>query len=78
MSGEYLELSAPTKIAQKWRLRQWVEGHFSRLEVVFDQNDTDAVTVMRVQWEGVPVGQEEVTRRNWGEYYVRSMKTTFG
>ena len=78
VSGEYLELDPPTKIIQKWRLGQWVEGHYSRLEIVFDQNDTDAVTVMRVQWEGVPIGQEEVTRRNWGEYYVRSIKTTFG
>ena len=78
VSGEYIELDPPKKIVQKWRLGQWVEGHFSRLEIVFDQNETDAVTVMRVSWDGVPVGQEEVTRRNWGEYYVRSIKTTFG
>jgi len=78
VSGSYLELEEPKKIVQKWRLGQWVEGHYSRLEIVFDQNDTDAVTVMRVTWDGVPVGQEEVTRRNWGEYYVRSIKTTFG
>ncbi len=78
VSGSYLELEEPKKIVQKWRLGQWVEGHYSRLEIVFDQNDTDAVTVMRVTWEGVPMGQEEVTRRNWGEYYVRSIKTTFG
>lgn len=78
VSGEYVELDQPKKIVQKWRLGQWVEGHYSRLEIVFDQNETDAVTVMRVSWDGVPVGQEEVTRRNWGEYYVRSIKTTFG
>lgn len=78
VSGSYLELDSPKKIVQQWRLGQWVEGHYSRLEIVFDQNDTDAVTVMRVTWQGVPVGQEEVTRRNWGEYYVRSIKTTFG
>lgn len=78
VSGEYLSLEEPTKIVQKWRLGQWVEGHYSSLTIGFDQNDSDAVTVMRVQWDGVPVGQEEVTRRNWGEYYVRSIKTTFG
>lgn len=76
--GEFLELTEPTKIVQKWRLGQWPEGHYSRLEINFDQNEQDAVTVMRVNWDGVPVGQEEVTRRNWGEYYVRSIKTTFG
>lgn len=78
VSGEFVELEEPVKIVQKWRLGQWVPGHYSRLEINFDQNERDAVTVMRVVWEGVPIGQEEVTRRNWGEYYVRSIKTTFG
>ena len=76
--GEFVELNEPTKIVQKWRLGQWPAGHYSRLEIWFDQNERDAVTTMRVVWDGVPVGQEEVTRRNWGEYYVRSIKTTFG
>lgn len=78
VSGEFAELDEPKKIVQKWRLGSWVDGHFSRLEINFDQNDRDAVTVMRVEWTGVPVGEEEVVRRNWGEYYVRSIKTTFG
>lgn len=78
VSGEYLELVEPTKIVQSWRLDQWPAGHFSRLEISFDQNDVDNVTVMRVAWSGVPVGQEEVTKRNWSEYYVRSIKQTFG
>ncbi len=78
VSGEFVELKEPTLIVQKWRLAQWVEGHYSRLEIRFDQNERDQVTVMRVVWKGVPMGQEEVTRRNWGEYYVRSIKTTFG
>ncbi|KAL5084501.1 hypothetical protein Trisim1_011680 [Trichoderma cf. simile WF8] len=78
VSGEYLELEKPKKIVQTWRLNQWPAGHFSKLNIEFDQNDIDHVTVMRVTWEGVPVGQEDVTRRNWGEYYVRSIKQTFG
>jgi len=78
VSGEYLELVEPTKIVQSWRLDQWPKGHFSRLEINFDQNDVDNVTVMRVSWSGVPVGQEEVTKRNWKEYYIRSIKQTFG
>lgn len=78
VSGEYVELDAPKKIVQKWRLNQWPAGHFSTLKIEFDQNDVDHVTVMRVTWDGVPVGQEEVTKRNWLEYYVRSIKQTFG
>lgn len=78
VSGEYLELVKPKKIVQSWRLSQWPAGHYSKLQIEFDQNDVDHVTVMRVTWEGVPVGQEDVTKRNWLEYYVKSIKQTFG
>ena len=78
VQGEYLALSQPTKIIQRWRLAQWPEGHSSTLKIEFHQNDLDGVTVMRVDWDGVPIGQEEVTKRNWREYYVRSIKRTFG
>ncbi|KAI9806097.1 MAG: hypothetical protein M1833_004504 [Piccolia ochrophora] len=78
VAGKFIELQKPTAIVQRWRLKQWPPGHYSSLQIKFDQNDQDAVTVMRVTWDGVPVGQEEVTKRNWREYYVRSIKTTFG
>ncbi|KAK3503716.1 activator of Hsp90 ATPase [Neurospora crassa] len=78
VSGEYVELQEPTKIVQKWRLEQWPQGHYSTLKIEFDQNDVDKVTVMRVEWTGVPVGQEEIVKNNWNEYYVRSIKRTFG
>lgn len=78
VSGEFLELVEPTKIVQSWRLKQWPAGHHSTLQIEFDQNDVDRVTVMRVEWKGVPVGEEDATQRNWREYYVRSIKLTFG
>jgi activator of HSP90 ATPase len=78
VAGEYTKLDRPTYIEQKWRLAQWPAGHYSTLKIKFEQNDVDAVTIMNVKWEGVPVGQEEPTKRNWSEYYVRSIKTTFG
>jgi activator of HSP90 ATPase len=78
VSGEYLELEENKTVVQSWRLDQWPSGHYSRLSIQFDQNDLDHVTVMRVTWDGVPIGQEDVTKRNWREYYVRSIKQTFG
>lgn len=78
VSGEYLELEENKKIVQSWRLAQWPAGHFSTLKIEFDQNDVDHVTVMRVTWDGVPIGQEDVTKRNWSEYYIKSIKQTFG
>ncbi|PGH02057.1 hypothetical protein GX51_04869 [Blastomyces parvus] len=78
VDGEYVKLESPTLIVQKWRLAQWPEGHYSTQEIKFDQNDVDRVTNMRVKWDGVPVGQEDVVKRNWEGYYVRSIKQTFG
>ncbi|KAJ5168322.1 uncharacterized protein N7482_003916 [Penicillium canariense] len=78
VTGEYVKLDAPKQLVQKWRLAQWPEGHFSTLEINFDQNDVDGVTQMRVEWSGVPIGQEDVTKQNWELYYVRSIKQTFG
>lgn len=78
VSGEYLELVPGKKVVQSWRLSQWPQGHYSTLKIEFDQNDVDHVTVMRVTWDGVPVGQEDVTKRNWTEYYVKSIKQAFG
>ena len=71
VSGEYTELTEPTAIEQKWRLAQWPQGHFSTLRLKFEQNNVDAVTIMRADWTGIPVGQEEAAQRNWAEYYVR-------
>ena len=78
VTGEFVTLDAPKKIVQKWRLAQWPGDHHSTQEIVFDQNDVDRVTNMRVTWTGVPMGQEEVVQRNWEGYYVRSIKQTFG
>lgn len=78
VTGEYVTLDPSKRVVQKWRLAQWPEGHYSTQEIVFDQNDVDRVTVMRVTWTGVPIGQEEVVQRNWEGYYVRSIKQTFG
>ena len=50
----------------------------STLEIKFDQNELDHVTNLRVTWTGVPVGQEDVVKRNWEGYYIRSIKQTFG
>ncbi|QIW99463.1 hypothetical protein AMS68_004981 [Peltaster fructicola] len=78
VSGSFVKLDKPSSIEQKWRLAQWPAGHYSTMNIKFEQNDVDAVTIMRVDWNGVPIGQEEPTKRNWSEYYVRSIKTTFG
>ncbi|KAF8473348.1 Aha1 domain family [Kalaharituber pfeilii] len=76
VEGEFLELEQIKKIVMNWRLLGWPSGHFSKLTLVFDQGYN--VTTLRYFWEGVPVGQEDVAKKNFGEYYIKSIKTTFG
>jgi hypothetical protein len=40
--------------------------------MIFDQGMNS--TTLRVTWSGVPVGDEDVTRRNFREYYVNNIK----
>jgi len=40
-------------------------GHFSTLNLIFDQGYD--MTTLRLTWTGVPVGQDDVTRRNFEE-----------
>lgn len=78
VTGEFVTLDEPNLIVQRWRLAQWPEGHYSTQELRFDQNNVHQVTSLRVKWDGVPVGQEDVVRKNWETYYVRSIKQAFG
>lgn len=77
VEGSFVTLAPEeNKLVQKWRLSSWPKDHYSTLTLLFDQG-YDATT-LRYTWEGVPVGQEEVAKRNFGDYYVKSIKTTFG
>ncbi|KAF3236879.1 hypothetical protein TWF217_000746 [Orbilia oligospora] len=76
VTGEFVRLDPAEKITQKWRLANWPEGHYSTMTMVFDQGV--AATVLRLTWKGVPIGQEETAKKNFSEYYVRSIKITFG
>lgn len=83
VKGEILALDPGKKIEQTWRLPQWpegtplhsrglTEGHYGTLRMIFDQGMDG--TTLRVTWMGVPIGEEDVTKRNFREYYVNNIK----
>ncbi|KAI5859179.1 activator of Hsp90 ATPase [Tricharina praecox] len=74
--GTFKTLEQNKKIIQDWRLGSWPKDHYSTMNLVFDQGSDS--TNLRVTWTGVPVGQDEVSKRNFEDYYVRSIKATFG
>ncbi|KAK6503915.1 hypothetical protein TWF506_002138 [Arthrobotrys conoides] len=76
VTGEFVKLAPAEEVTQRWRLANWPEGHYSTMTMVFDQGV--AATVLRLNWKGIPIGQEETAKKNFSEYYVRSIKITFG
>ncbi|KAK9464028.1 activator of Hsp90 ATPase [Lipomyces oligophaga] len=76
VSGKFLVLTENKSIAMTWRLRDWKDDHFAQLKIVLDQGASETRAI--VSWTGVPIGQEDITRQNFEEYYVKSIKLTFG
>jgi activator of HSP90 ATPase len=76
ITGEIKSLVEGKSISQTWRLKEWKAGHYANVDIELIQGSGE--TVMKVNWTGIPVGQEEVVKSNFEEYYVRSIKVTFG
>ncbi|ORZ08495.1 activator of Hsp90 ATPase [Lobosporangium transversale] len=76
VTGEIKELVQDKKIVQNWRLGSWPAGHYSTVTLDISQN-TDS-TVIKFKQEGVPIGEQDITRQNWSNYYWTEIKRTFG
>ncbi|KAF9111174.1 hypothetical protein BGX27_005290 [Mortierella sp. AM989] len=76
VSGEIKELVEDKKIVQSWRLGSWPAGHYSTVTMDISQGTNS--TTIKFKQEGVPVGEQEITRQNWNNYYWTEIKRTFG
>lgn len=76
VQGEFIELVESQKITQKWRLMIWPQDHYAVLSLTFDQHTNG--TMLRMKMSDVPVGQEDVVKSNFLEYYIKPIKTIFG
>lgn len=76
ISGKFLKLVPNERITQLWRLDTWRTGHFAELDIQMKQGAGE--TTMVVKWTGIPVGEEDRVKGNFEEYYIRSIKITFG
>lgn len=76
ISGRFLKLVPNERIVQLWRLEDWKSGHYAELDIQFKQGAGE--TKMVVKWSGIPIGEEERVKDNFENYYIRSIKITFG
>ncbi|CAE6409240.1 unnamed protein product [Rhizoctonia solani] len=70
VTGKYIELQKPTKIVSTWKLNSpsWPSDHDGKLTITLDQQ-TDS-TKVEFKLSGVPLGQEDETRKNLEGYYI--------
>jgi activator of HSP90 ATPase len=76
IEGSIKSLKANEKIEQLWRLKSWKAGHFATLIIEFHQGDFE--TNLNVLFKGIPIGEEDAVQENFEDYYIRSIKLTFG
>lgn len=76
ISGKLTKLVTNERITQLWRLDDWKSGHYAQLDIQLVQGAGE--TKMVVKWSGIPIGEEDRVRGNFENYYIRSIKITFG
>ncbi|CAL8099736.1 unnamed protein product [Orchesella dallaii] len=74
--GKILDLKEPTVLVQEWRLKEWPDGHFSK--VAFTILEKDDSTDITIEQTGIPKSALEKTKEGWERYYWDAMKRTFG
>lgn len=76
ISGKFTEIVPHKKIGQTWRYTQWPSGHFSNVELEFEEKDDH--TLLNLKQTLVPSNEYESTMNNWSRYYFDSIRATFG
>lgn len=76
ISGKFTEIVPSKKIAQTWRYKQWPTGHYSNVEMEFEEKEDH--TVLKLKQTLVPTNEFDSTNANWQRYYFESIRSTFG
>lgn len=76
ISGEIISVVPNKKIEQKWRLRDWPEGHFSTVTIELEQGSSS--TDLHLTQTDVPADHFETTEDNWQRFFWNQLKGIFG
>ncbi|XP_046388362.1 activator of 90 kDa heat shock protein ATPase homolog 1 [Ischnura elegans] len=74
VSGEFMEVTPNTRIAQRWRFKTWPANHYSMVNFQITQKEDHTEVVMNQN--GIPLSEVESTKNGWEVYYWSSMKRT--
>ncbi len=72
IEGINMEIEQDKKIVQKWRAKDWPEGHYSTVTYDFVKEKND--TVLTMVQTNVPDDQYESITKGWATFYWNKMK----
>ena len=78
IESKLIEMVPNKLLVFEWRLNSWNTKITSTLKMEFHESKEYHETKLQVTWSGIPVGEEDRARGNFEDYYVRSIKITFG
>ncbi|KAI8321360.1 activator of Hsp90 ATPase [Choanephora cucurbitarum] len=73
--GKQLKLVEGKSIGEAWRLKHWPKEHYST--VLFELMQENEDTVVQMVQRGIPLGQEEIVRKNWMNYYWKPIEACY-
>jgi len=76
ITGVFDVMETNAKLVQRWRFRDWPEGHYSVVTLKFTEERDQ--TKLSVTQTGVPQRDYDKTKGGWHHYYFESIKRTFG
>ncbi|KAJ3115499.1 hypothetical protein HDU96_000533 [Phlyctochytrium bullatum] len=76
ISGNIIDVQAPSKLVMSWRLKSWAQGHFSTVTLEFKELSDS--TLLRLSQDGVPIGEKDTIIGNWHMYYWDAIKRIYG
>jgi len=76
VSGEIVNVNAPTKLVQNWRFSSWPSGYFSTVTIQLEEKD--GKTILKLTHEGVPEEDKERTESGWSANFWKRIKGIFG
>lgn len=77
ITGKILSVTSDS-INLTWRTNNWPTEHFSEQKLSFVQNDSLGETELKLEWSGIPIGEDEGVIKRFEEYYVKAIKLAFG
>lgn len=76
VTGEIVSVDKPKLMVQKWRAKEWPEGHFSTVRI--ELTVADGKTVMTINQSDVPESDAARTKGGWSSNFSVRIKGIFG